>query len=162
MSNPTRLIAIVAQADRVHVVWAGQVSWQIGTTTTSEFFTERLFVGDDALTLAFLGLCLLVVICWYVSMPNVKSENAQIEDLVTIAGSLAGRLAMVFVMAEASLILAINARAEAHGVNHHQAEIAGLVYKFLSWVLLLTVFFGDAVFATKCWFRADCTLRYHK
>lgn len=147
-------IAITTQSDRVHVVGAGDFSWEIEQQTTSRFFTDQEWEGDDVLTIVALGLFFFICVALgviyerYCSVKNPRNVGA-----LAMAGSLVGRITLVLIMAEGSIFLATSSRGDALTEGDaEEAADAALAYKYISWVLLLTVFVGDGICAPRCWF----------
>eukprot|EP00752_Nemacystus_decipiens_P005754 g5205.t1 len=145
------------EADRVHVVGAGAFSWEVKEETVSRFFTEQEWEGDDACTVVFLGVVFLGVFgaaIYHQFRPTV--ENIKSVGPFAMAGSLVGRIALVLIMAEGSIFLTVSSRdGELTDGDAQAAATAALVYKYVSWTLLLTVVIGDGICAPKCWFAKD-------
>ncbi|CAM9594960.1 unnamed protein product [Ectocarpus sp. 4 AP-2014] len=133
------------QTDREHVVGAGEFSWETEEEITTEFFTEQEWEGEDALDFFALGLVLVGVvigaICEQCCSDGKISRNV---GAFAMAGSLVGRIALVLIMAQASIFLATSSRGgELAKDDAEEAIIAAQVYKYGSWFLLLTVIVGD-------------------
>ncbi|CAN0023605.1 unnamed protein product [Ectocarpus sp. 12 AP-2014] len=99
------------QADRVHVVGAGEFFWETEEEIATEYFTNQEWEGEDVLTVVFLGVvlvCVLSGVMYEECRPDVK--NPRTPGLLTMAGSLVGRIALVLIMAEGSIFLADSSR----------------------------------------------------
>lgn len=152
------------QADRTHVVWAGDFSWQIEKITTSKFFTEQYWEGEDVLTLAILGLFLAVFLGFAIRVLRFPITNGpHTEGIFAMAGSLVGRITLALIMAEGSVFLAIRLRGgDVSDSNVEAAKVAAQTYKYLSWLLLGTIFVGDGIYAPLCWFRDGDRVRTYE
>ena len=145
---------ITTQANLVHIVGAGEFSWEVEEETTSTFFTEQEWNGDDALTFGVLILIFIFVGLGAIYQQYCcAAENTRNVGVVAMAGSLVGRIALVLIMAEGSIFLAVSSRDD----DLSGAALGAVLYKYASWVLLLTVVVGDGICAPKCWFtEEDC------
>ncbi|CAM9401766.1 unnamed protein product [Pylaiella littoralis] len=145
------------QADRVHVVGAGEFSWEIEEETTSEFFTEQEWEGDDLLTILVLSLVFVFVVLGAMYEEYVsRATNPRSVGVLAMAGSLVGRITMVLIVAEGANFLATSSRGGGFTERDaDEAAVAALIYKYTSWLHLLSIVVGDGICAPRCWFTHD-------
>ncbi|CAN0418455.1 unnamed protein product [Ectocarpus fasciculatus] len=100
------------QANRVHVVGAGEFSWETEEEiATAEFFTEQEWEGEDVFTVVVLSFVLVFVAGGAVYQEHRRdANNPRNAGVFAMAGSLVGRIALVLTMAEGSIFLAESSR----------------------------------------------------
>lgn len=142
----------------MNVVWAGDFSWQTVTETSSTGFTEQNWEGEDVLIVAFLGTVLVAALVLPIfTVRRFPVNNARWnEGLFAMAGSLVGRIALTLIMAEGSVFISVRSRGDdVSDSDADDAEDAAQAYKYVSWFILVTIFLGDGICASLCWFRID-------
>lgn len=125
------------------------------TTTTSRFFTEQQWEGDDVSTVVVLGIIFAALLVFAIFKHCCSQpKNPRTVGVFAMAGSLVGRITLVLIMAEGSVFLAISSRGDniSEG-DANEAALASVIFKYISWGLLLTIVVGDGICAPCCWFE---------